>query len=118
MDCDEGSLVVLGFGLLLCECWRAVEVEEDDEHSPDFLRESLLGKKRADKVIMAIQKIISKSLEEDTDKERRKEKEKDSSAKGKKAKPGGKKPATTSGPVGNIRSQGQRKPSRKLRESD
>ena len=58
MDCDKGSLVVLGFGLLLCECWRAVEVEEDDEHSPDFLRESLLGKKRADKVIMAIQKIF------------------------------------------------------------
>ena len=116
MDCDEGSLVVLGFGLLLCECWRAVEVEEDDEHSPDFLRESLLGKKRADKVIMAIQKIISKSSEEDTDRER--QKEKDSSAKGKKAKPSGKKPATTSGPVRNIRSQRQRKPSRKLRESD
>ena len=102
IDCDEGSLVVLGFGLLLHECWRAVEVEEDDEH---FLRESLLGKKQADKVIMAIQKIISKSSEKDTDRKRQMEKEKDSSVKGKKAKPSRKKPMTTSGLVRNIKSQ-------------
>src|SRR6267154_4446736 len=40
-DHDEGTSVVLGFSLLLRECWRAVEVEGDDEDSPRFLRESL-----------------------------------------------------------------------------
>jgi hypothetical protein len=65
VDRAEGSLVVLGFGLLLRECWRAVEVEDDDEDSPEFLRESLLGKKRAEKVIAAIKKMISKSSSEE-----------------------------------------------------
>jgi len=37
MDCDEGSFVVFGFGLLLHECWRIVEVKDDDEDAPQFL---------------------------------------------------------------------------------
>jgi hypothetical protein len=65
VDRAKGSLVVLGFGLLLRKCWRAVEVEDDDENSPEFLQESLLGKKRAKKVIAAIKKMISKSSSEE-----------------------------------------------------
>jgi len=37
VDHDEGTSVLLSFGLLLHECWRAVEVEDDDEDSPKFL---------------------------------------------------------------------------------
>ena len=33
----QGTSIALGFGLLLRECWVAVEVEDDDESSPKFL---------------------------------------------------------------------------------
>jgi hypothetical protein len=68
-DHDEGTLVVLGVGLLLRECWRAVEVEEDDETSPQFLHESLLGMKRTKEVIKVIKKVISKLPSLDTNQE-------------------------------------------------
>ena len=140
VDCNEGTLVVLGFGLLLRECWRAVEVEDDDENAPKFLQESLLGAKRAKQVIQAIKEVINKLPLSFTDEERQEEKEFDGSIKGKNAKHGQKKPAakrpahtpppapSTSkqsgiqkgdgGPVQNIRSQRQRKPSKKLRDAN
>jgi len=37
VDRDEGTSVILSFSLLLRECWRAVEVEDNDEDSPKFL---------------------------------------------------------------------------------
>lgn len=140
VDCNEGTLVVLGFGLLLRECWRAVEAEDDDENAPKFLQESLLGKKRAKQVIQAIKEAISKLPLSFTDEERQEEKEFGSSTKGKKAKHGQKNPMAkspahtpppmpstskqsgiqkgNSGPIQNIRSQRQRKPSKKLRDAD
>jgi len=45
VDRDEGSSVVLGFGLLVCECWRVVEVEDDDEDSSQFFETPFLAKK-------------------------------------------------------------------------
>lgn len=134
-DRDEGTLVVLGFGLLLRECWRAVEVEDDDETSPEFLRESLLGKKRAMLVIKVIKEVIGRFPLPDADEERPREKESEGSVKGKKARAGQKKPATkkshigatspvpstskrpadTGTEAGQTRSQRQRKPSKKLR---
>ena len=41
-DCNQGGLVVLGFGLLLQECWRAIEQEPKDESSPTFLQDSFI----------------------------------------------------------------------------
>jgi hypothetical protein len=141
VDCNEGTLVVLGFGLLLRECWRAVEAEDDDENAPKFLQESLLGKKRAKQVIQAVKEAISKlPLSFTDDEERQVETEFDSGTKGKKAKHGQKNPMAKSpahppsptpstskqsgvqkgndGPIQNIRSQRQRKPSKKLRDAD
>ena len=106
-DHDEGTLVVLGVGLLLRECWRAVEVEEDDETSPQFLHESLLGMKRTKEVIKVIKKVISKLPSLDTNQEMPKEK-----------KLAGQKTREDNSPPRNIRSQRQRKPSQKLRGSD
>lgn len=116
-DHDEGTLVVLGVGLLLRECWRAVEVEEDDETSPQFLHESLLGMKRTKEVIKVIKKVISKLPSLDTNQEMPKEKKLDGGAKGKKGK-AGQKTREDNSPPRNIRSQRQRKPSQKLRGSD
>ena len=93
-DCNEGTLVVLGFGLLLRKCWRVVEVEVDDENILQFIQESLLGKKRADKVIQAIKMVIG------TDKE----KELDGGVKGQKARAGQKKRKGYNSPVRNARS--------------
>ena len=107
-DRDEGTLVVLGFGLLLCECWRVVEAEADDENIPQFIQESLLGKKRADKVIQAIKMVIG------TDEE----KELDGGVKGQKARAGQKKWKGDNSSVRNARSQRQCKPSKKLLGSD
>lgn len=107
-DRDEGILVVLGLGLLLRECWRAVEAEGDDENIPRFVRESLLHTKRAENVIQTIQTVI------DANEKRQKEKEFDGSAKGKKAKAGQQKGADDKSQVENTRSQRQRKPSKKL----
>jgi hypothetical protein len=141
-DRDEGTSVVLGFGLLLRECWRAVEVEGDDEDAPKFLQESLLDMKKSDQVIEAIKKVIGELPSLDADEERPKEKKLDGSTKGHKVKAGQKKPATRkhhtntpspgpstakksfgtrkeiNSPAKNIRSQRQRKPSKKLRDSD
>jgi hypothetical protein len=140
-DREAGSLIVLALGLLLRECWRAVELEEDDENAPEFLRGSHLEKTRARKrVLKAIEDAISRLPSPDADKERQKEKELKSSAKGRKVrvseKKRGKMPARTPSPVAstsrkpsgtqeeaigpaqNIRSQRQRKPSKKLRDSD
>lgn len=142
-DCEAGSLIVLALGLLLRECWRAIELEEDDEDAPEFLRGSHLDKTRAmERVLKAIRDAISRLPSPDADKERQKEKESESSAKGRKVrvseKKRGKMPARTrtpppvastsrklSGtqeeaisPAQNVRSRRQRKPSKKLRDSD
>ena len=47
-DRNQGGLVVLGFGLLLWECWRAIEQKPGDESSPTFLQDSFLDKKKID----------------------------------------------------------------------
>lgn len=117
VDRDEGTPVVLGFGLLLRECGRAVEAEDGDEETPQFLKESLLDMERAAEVIKVIKKLIGKSSLSDTDEEVPKKKSR-SSGKGKKAKAGQEKEKDDRSPVRNIRSQRQRKPSKKLRDSD
>ena len=73
----QGTSIALGFGLLLRECWVAVEVEDDDESSPKFLRESLLGLKQFKQVTKVIAEVIGRLPSSDADKERSKEKELD-----------------------------------------
>lgn len=82
---SEGTLVILGFGLLLCDCWRAVEVEDDDEHYSKFLQESLLGTKQANQVIKAIKAVISRLPSSNTNVEMPKGKKSDGIAWGQKA---------------------------------
>jgi hypothetical protein len=95
-----------------------VEVEDDDENAPIFLRQSLLGKKRAEKVGEAIKKVIGMLPSPDADgKGKRPNKELDGSAKGQRARASQKRKRDNS-PVRNARSQRQRKPSKKLRDSD
>lgn len=129
---DEGAAVVLGLGLLLRECWRAVEVDDDDDDTPKFLQESLLTKKRADQVMKVIEEVTGRLPSPDTGEKRPKEK-------GRKARAGKKKHATRWYPThalspapsaskpsrskkgdsslaGNSRSQRERKPSQKLRD--
>ena len=146
-DRNAGANIILGFGLLLRECWRAVEVEIDDESSPQFLCNSNLGKTKViDLVIKAIKEAIGRLSLPDANEEGPKEKELSCSAEGRKAKANQKKPGkfpasvrrshtppppaassskTSSstrkedaGLVRNIRSQRLRKPSKKLRDSD
>ncbi|KAG6377671.1 hypothetical protein JVT61DRAFT_14437 [Boletus reticuloceps] len=57
-DAGGGTPVVLGLGLLLQECWRAVEVEPNAPGFPDFLVNSSLGHKRAEDVVSIIRQII------------------------------------------------------------
>jgi hypothetical protein len=143
VDHEAGALIVLALGLLLRECWRAVELEDDDENAPEVLRGSHLDKPRAMKrVLRAIKDAISRLPSQDADKERQKEKESEGSAKGRKVrmseKKRGKMPARTRtpppvastsrkppgtqeeavSPAQNVRSQRQRKPSKKLRDSN
>jgi len=129
---EEGMLIILGFGLLLRECWRAVEVESDDEDSPKFLHESLLGMKTIKQITEAIKKATDKLPSSDVDEEML-EKESGGNAKGRKAKAGlktqGKPSAAPSAnkpsnirkgdksPLRSTRSQRLRKPSQKLRDS-
>jgi hypothetical protein len=136
---DQGTLVVLGFGLLLRDCWAAVELEDDDEDSPEFLRKSLLTVRNVKRVIKAIEEVIGRLQQLDTAQEQ--PKELDGSAKSQMAGMGQKKPIAreslthTAPPVpstskqsglqmhGNIpardvesqrQGQRQRKPSKKL----
>lgn len=119
IDYNGATPAVLGFGLLLRECWRAVEVESDDEDAPNFLQESLLGTKRANQVITAIKEVIGKLPLSGISEVKSKEKEQKSNVEGRnlKAKTSRKKPEITS-PAKNARSQRQRKPSKKLRDSN
>jgi hypothetical protein len=142
-DRDEGTCVVLGFGLLLRECWWVVEAEDDDESTPGFLRNSYLNSTGViDQILDAIKEAVKRLPSTDADKETPKEKELDPGVEGRKAKASQKKPgklptrtctpppvASTSkkpsdtqkkdiSPDRNIRSQRQRKPSKKLRDSD
>ena len=55
-DRNRGTPVILGLGLLLRECWRAVEVEPDSQ-VPDFLRNSRLGVERAQDVVTVIRDL-------------------------------------------------------------
>jgi hypothetical protein len=136
VDCDKGSIVVLGFGLLLRDCWRALEVEDDDETSPNFLRTSHLGSTEViDLVVKAVGEVVDKLPKP-------KEKVLGRQVEGRKAKVSQKKQgklpirthtpppvASTSkkpsneqmediSPTRNVRSQRQRKPSKKLRDSN
>jgi hypothetical protein len=72
-DRDQGTLVVLGFGLLLRDCWAAVEVEGDDEDSPEFLRKSLLTVRNVKRVFKAIEEVIGRLPQLDTAQEQPKE---------------------------------------------
>jgi hypothetical protein len=117
-DQNEGTSVVLGFGLLLHECWRVIELEEDDDSSPEFLHQSVLGMKRAREIIKAIEEVSGMLPLIDTVEEAPKATGSDGSSKGQKARAGQRKPASRSSPVRNIRSQRQRKPSKKLCDSD
>lgn len=134
-DCDKGTIVVLGFGLLLRDCWRALESENDDESSPKFLRDSHLGSTEViDQVVKAIGEVVDGlSLP--------KEKELGGQIEGQKAKASqksrGKLPTRThtpppvastskkpsdaqkedTSPSRNGRSQRQRKPSKKVLDS-
>jgi hypothetical protein len=59
-DQNDMPFIVLGFGLLLRECGRAIEVEDDDEDAPKFLRESILGVKQIRQVNKAIEEVIGR----------------------------------------------------------
>ena len=87
-NCSKGTLVILGFGLLLHDCWRAVEVEDDDEHYPKFLQESLLGMKQANQVIKAIKAVIKRLPSSNTNVKMPEGKESDGIAEGQKARAG------------------------------
>jgi hypothetical protein len=140
-DRDEGSLVVLGFGLLLRDCWTVVELEEGDEDFPQFLHKSLLDIHKVKQVFKAIEKVIGRLPPPDTAEERPKKLELEGSAKRRKASTNRKKPVARKGlahtpppvpstskqsdtqkdgniPARNVRSQRQRMPSKKLRDSD
>lgn len=56
-DAGSSTPVILGLGLLLRECWRAVEVEPDSG-TPTFLVNSLLGVERAEDVLAVIKQIL------------------------------------------------------------
>jgi hypothetical protein len=58
VDGNTSTSLVLGLGLLLRECWRAVEVELEDDFAPDFLKESLLGFKRANDVLDVVRGLL------------------------------------------------------------
>ncbi|KAN0088258.1 hypothetical protein V8E55_005315 [Tylopilus felleus] len=57
-DAGSGTPVVLGLGLLLRECWRAVEVEPNAEGFPEFLLQSALGHERADEIVSVIKQVL------------------------------------------------------------
>jgi hypothetical protein len=139
-DYDEGTLVVLGFGLLLQECWRVVELENDNEDSPHFLHESVLDMEGVRRVFKAIEEVISRLPQPDATEKRPKELESSGSAERQKADAQQKKPIARKGPTNapppvpstskqsgtqqdgnnplkNVRSQQPRKPSKKLRNS-
>jgi hypothetical protein len=60
VDHNKGTPVVLGLGLLLRECWRAVEVEADDSNSPNFLRKSVLGVEMAEEVVSIMKEVSAR----------------------------------------------------------
>ncbi|KAI5982237.1 hypothetical protein EDD15DRAFT_2378085 [Pisolithus albus] len=59
---NQGGPIVLGLGLLLRECNRAQEVEEDDPEVShlDFLLNSNLGIQRAEDVLCAVGSVIAR----------------------------------------------------------
>lgn len=130
-DRNEGTSVVLGLGLLLRECRRAMEVEDDDDDAPKFLRESHLVTRRYDRVIEVIKEVTGRLPSPDTSEKRPKEKGQKARAGKKKhvtrwhpthalsPAPSASKPSRTkkgdSSLAGNSRSQRERKPSQKLR---
>ncbi|KAN0086259.1 hypothetical protein V8E55_007393 [Tylopilus felleus] len=57
-DAGSGTPVVLGLGLLLRECWRAVEVEPNAKGFPEFLLQSALGHERADEIVSVIKQVL------------------------------------------------------------
>ncbi|KAI5998601.1 hypothetical protein EDD15DRAFT_2193972 [Pisolithus albus] len=59
---NQGGPIVLGLGLLLRECNRAQEVEEDDPEVShlDFLLNSNLGIQRAEDVLCAVRSVIAR----------------------------------------------------------
>ncbi len=63
VDYDEGCLIALGFGLLLRECWRAMEVEsdDDDQDTPNFLRQSRLDETNVKQAIEVIERVMCQS---------------------------------------------------------
>jgi hypothetical protein len=115
-DLNEGTSAVLGFGLLLRDCWSAVEIEDDDEISPEFLRTSLLGLKQVNQVIKVIKEVTSRLPSPNANKKL------EGQGPARTQVPSTSKPSGTGKddgvPVRQPRSQRQRKPSKKLRDSD
>ncbi|KIJ58405.1 hypothetical protein HYDPIDRAFT_34210 [Hydnomerulius pinastri MD-312] len=73
-----GTLIVLGFGLLMRECARAQEAKDDDTSSPSFLLSSRLGVQRLDDVVDAVVEVTSRvkaELEGSSDEEERRQEE-------------------------------------------
>jgi hypothetical protein len=58
-DRNRGTAVILGLGLLLRECWRAVKGEPDSQ-VPEFLHNSRLGVKRAGEVVAVIRDVLAR----------------------------------------------------------
>jgi hypothetical protein len=130
-DRDQGLLIGLGFGLLLRDCWAAVQLEDDAKDSPEILRKSRLDMQNVNQVLKAIEEVIGRLAQSGSAQQAPKELH--GSPKRRKASAGQKKPVSRKGPThtpppvastskqsamqtdGNIRSQRQRKPSMKLR---
>jgi hypothetical protein len=64
-DSEQGSLVTLGFGLLLRECWRAIKAEKNDQDTPQLLRESCLREEMVGQVVKAIEGVMHQMPSED-----------------------------------------------------
>lgn len=58
-DCKTGTPVIMGLGLLLCNCWRALEVEPDADVL-SFLQNLRLGMDRALGVLSVIKKVLGR----------------------------------------------------------
>jgi hypothetical protein len=66
-DSEQGSLVTLGFGLLLRECWRAIKAEKNNQDTPQLLRESCLR----EGMVVQVNKAIEEAMPQIPPEERR-----------------------------------------------
>jgi len=57
-DSEKGSLVTLGFGLLLWGCWRAIKAEKNDQDTLQLLQKSCLREEMVGQVVKAIEGVM------------------------------------------------------------